>query len=1117
MRRMYVVASPPGSTFSRARCAEGAGPRPLRSRRYPRGLPWLGSAAKKSVYEANLLVEFSEAALRTQVERGGAILLEHPEDLGRVRQKGGFAHPASIWQWPIIRSLTLLPEVRWGALYQSDFGTNYKKPTRLLSNLEGIEEILSIGDPKLTADGDYKGPLQPRTNMQAKLRGATSSGDFRTASTAAWPAELCKTLSGLMVQRFTRTPGLRQPEIDKFPSVGGGRLAEIPPIVVPKTPAEDEGRSATRRKISSEELDLVRAGRAEELDGIYVGRVTPKGGEASKWGNPFRIGVHGDREGVVKMFQEWIVKKAAPDELMHLKGRSLLCHCGLDQTCHADVLLALANKVEEAPGTAAVVKDHFQGNRDNDPVLMDYLEDGLPTRPGRDQKAEAPLPSPSNAQPHGERKAYFMGKSRSFEDGGGLCSPGRWRKEQRHGASPLSKKIMHQARILLEEFVSRSSGGKDTSLVFMLKIAAGRFEESPFDSTAVDEMLRSLQELLGLTAADVTVEPGQAFRLDLIGKLMQVLGDPDWEFFAQLKQGVPLGVGITMPRTPKVFDQKVKWTLDEEFEGSRSEVDNYQSMHGYEKDIEKLFQEEAAQGWMKEMTDEDAKAEYGNNLHVAALAVVAEKDKFRVVHDGTHGVKVNPRIRVQDQVKSPSAGELRTLMMERHRSTKGSKQFVLVGDVSKAHRRIKIRRQDWGWQACRLRKGHVWLNCVGTYGIASAGYWWARLSSALLVRLFYYLMAASGQQDALLFADDLFMVAGRASEIVDFGALILVWMALGVPWKWKKFRGGHQASWIGYWMCFESYELGISAPRAAWLCSWIRRALKEGEVQMADFRAVLGRISFTLGVLDYLKPFVSPLFSWAAAVDHLGKVRIPWSVAFLLSYIMQELEAGRRTTEVRPRELYLGPVFRADAKAEGQLVVLGGWECRGGCHPSRARWFSLTLTRKTAPWAFSRGEPFRTIAALELFASLVSLMVFGGDLEEGANGVLHLTGLTDNAGNVSALARLMTSKFPLVVILTELAAQMQKKRLELDLQWIPRNQNEEADAITNHKTEGFDPSLKVEVVVADLPFLVLPRMIQVADHLYEQVREARAGKPAVAPPAVAPRRPLRPLRERDPW
>ena len=182
-----------------------------------------------------------------------------------------------------------------------------------------------------------------------------------------------------------------------------------------------------------------------------------------------------------------------------------------------------------------------------------------------------------------------------------------------------------------------------------------------------------------------------------------------------------------------------------------------------------------------------------------------------------------------------------------------------------------------------------------------------------------------------------------------------------------------------------------------------------------------------------------------------------------------------------------------------------------------ARWFSLELTRKTAPWAFSRGAPFRPIAALELFASLVSLMVFGDALEEDTRGVLHLTGLTDNAGNVSALARLMTSKFPLVVILTELSAQLQAKNLELDLEWIPRNQNEEADAITNGKTEIFDARRKSEVEVATLPFRVLPRMVEVADHLYEQVRTRRAEK-AVAAQKGAPRKgKKRPLKETDPW
>ena len=467
-------------------------------------------------------------------------------------------------------------------------------------------------------------------------------------------------------------------------------------------------------------------------------------------------------------------------------------------------------------------------------------------------------------------------------------------------------------------------------------------------------------------------------------------------------------------------------------------------------------------------------------------------------------------------MKSPSAGEIRTLMKERHSDSGGGSQFLLVGDVSKAHRRIQIRRQDWGWQVCRIEAGKTWVNCVGTYGVASAGYWWGRLASSLITRLFYLILSASGAQDSLLFADDILMVAGREAEIVDLGVMIFLWSSLGVPWKWRKWRGGYQVSWIGYWICFETYQVGISEARSKWLCNWIHGALEKGEVQMADFRAVVGRISFALGVLDYLKPFVSPLFSWTAAIDHLGLVPLPWSVSFILSFVKNELEAGRRTTRVRPMELHLGPVFRADAKAEGQVVVLGGWECRNGCHPSSARWYSLALTRKSAPWAFSRGEPFRTIAALELFASLVSLMVFGDALEEDTRGVLHLTGLADNAGNVSALSRLMTSKFPLVVILTELSAQLRAKNLELDLEWIPRNQNEEADAITNGKTEIFDVKRKIEVEVAALPFRVLPRMVEVADHLYEQVRTRRAEK-AVAAQRAAPRKgKKRPLKETDP-
>jgi hypothetical protein len=51
----------------------------------------------------------------------------------------------------------------------------------------------------------------------------------------------------------------------------------------------------------------------------------------SRWGNPYRIGGDVDAAEAVRQFR---------DEL----GRDLACWCPLDEPCHADVLLELANR-----------------------------------------------------------------------------------------------------------------------------------------------------------------------------------------------------------------------------------------------------------------------------------------------------------------------------------------------------------------------------------------------------------------------------------------------------------------------------------------------------------------------------------------------------------------------------------------------------------------------------------------------------------------------------------------------------------------------------------------------------------------------------------------------------
>lgn len=95
---------------------------------------------------------------------------------------------------------------------------------------------------------------------------------------------------------------------------------------------------------------------------VYVGR-------PSKWGNPFVIGVHGDRDKVVKLFRILATHIATPwwqqgetlsidfqdaaanqwkltfteDDIRELKGKDLVCWCA-PKPCHADILLKLANE-----------------------------------------------------------------------------------------------------------------------------------------------------------------------------------------------------------------------------------------------------------------------------------------------------------------------------------------------------------------------------------------------------------------------------------------------------------------------------------------------------------------------------------------------------------------------------------------------------------------------------------------------------------------------------------------------------------------------------------------------------------------------------------------------------
>lgn len=76
---------------------------------------------------------------------------------------------------------------------------------------------------------------------------------------------------------------------------------------------------------------------------VYVGRPT-------QWGNKFTVKEYGSRAEAVDMEEHDLAKfqcfhaQEYAAWIAPLRGKNLACWCPLDQPCHADILLELANE-----------------------------------------------------------------------------------------------------------------------------------------------------------------------------------------------------------------------------------------------------------------------------------------------------------------------------------------------------------------------------------------------------------------------------------------------------------------------------------------------------------------------------------------------------------------------------------------------------------------------------------------------------------------------------------------------------------------------------------------------------------------------------------------------------
>ena len=114
---------------------------------------------------------------------------------------------------------------------------------------------------------------------------------------------------------------------------------------------------------------------------------------------------------------------------------------------------------------------------------------------------------------------------------------------------------------------------------------------------------------------------------------------------------------------------------------------------------------------------------------------------------------VNHDIVYQDKIDCPGPAEIASIVREA--TSTGEAPFCVSADIKAAHRLVKVRRADWGYMCCRADSNSdtVWVNHTGTFGIASAPYWWAKLAG-LLGRFVGYLFHQRWMMQ-MIYVDDL--------------------------------------------------------------------------------------------------------------------------------------------------------------------------------------------------------------------------------------------------------------------------------------------------------------------------------------------------------------------------
>ena len=148
----------------------------------------------------------------------------------------------------------------------------------------------------------------------------------------------------------------------------------------------------------------------------------------------------------------------------------------------------------------------------------------------------------------------------------------------------------------------------------------------------------------------------------------------------------------------------------------------------------------------------------------------------------------------------------------------------------------------------------------------------------------------------LIFVDDMLIAAGGSDRWLTIWRIIACFEMCGAPFGYHKFKGGLQVDYVGFWVDYGRFHVGISEKRTAWIVRSIDQMISSHWlIDIRRFHEFHGRLGFMSQVLAWIRPFLSAGYAWLAAVKKGGVMTAPPLVRFCCLLIKEKLKIGYRS------------------------------------------------------------------------------------------------------------------------------------------------------------------------------------------------------------------------------